>query len=108
MTDRRLALRPSPRNLLWVGCIGSVLLSVSAPACSSGAPHSAPRRTGVATVSATLRIVHEAQASQWSSYETQADGRAVPVFVMHDLQPKPVVFLLQGSGCSPAFSVEAG
>ena len=31
----------------------------------------------------------------------------VPVFVMHDLQPKPVVFLLQGSGCSPAFTVEA-
>jgi pimeloyl-ACP methyl ester carboxylesterase len=26
---------------------------------------------------------------------------------MHDLQPKPVVFLLQGSGCSPAFTVEA-
>ena len=31
----------------------------------------------------------------------------VSVFVLHDHQPKPVVFLLQGSGCSPAFTVEA-
>ena len=31
----------------------------------------------------------------------------MPVFVMHDLQPKPVVFLLQGSGCLPAFTVDA-
>jgi pimeloyl-ACP methyl ester carboxylesterase len=54
-----------------------------------------------------LRIVHDAAANQWSAYDTQGDGRTVCVFVRHDRQPKPVVFLLQGSGCSPAFTVDA-
>jgi pimeloyl-ACP methyl ester carboxylesterase len=55
----------------------------------------------------TLRIVRGASPQQWSAYETQGDGRMVSVFVMHDLQPKPVVFLLQGSGCLPAFTSHA-
>ena len=85
----------------------AVLLCIAAVACTARAEHAIVPASPVQTAPATLRIVHEAPAQQWSAYETQGDGRMVPVFVMHDLQPKPVVFLLQGSGCSPAFTVEA-
>lgn len=96
--DRRSPLR----------CIGSAVLCLAAAACSPRADQSTEPVGRVATAPATLHVVREAPASQWSAYETQADGRTVRVFVMHDRQPKPVVFLLQGSGCSPAFTVEGG
>jgi pimeloyl-ACP methyl ester carboxylesterase len=85
----------------------AVLPCVAAVACTASSEHAIVPASPVQRAQATLRIVHEAPAQQWSAYETQGDSRMVPVFVMHDLQPKPVVFLLQGSGCTPAFTVGA-
>lgn len=108
MNDFRHAVRLLRRDQGLSPSLVTIFLCIAAAACSSSTSHSTEPASRVATVPATLHVVHEAPASQWSAYETQGDGRTVPVFVMHDLQPKPVVFLLQGSGCSPAFTVEAG
>jgi hypothetical protein len=48
---------------------------------------------------------HEASGRQWSLFHVQGPGRTIQVFLSHDSQPKPVVFLLQGSGCTPSFTV---
>jgi pimeloyl-ACP methyl ester carboxylesterase len=85
----------------------AVLVCIAAVACTSRPDRAGGPSSPVQAAGGTLRIVHEAPAQRWSAYETQGEGRTVPVFVMHDLRPKPVVFLLQGSGCSPAFTVDA-
>jgi hypothetical protein len=54
----------------------------------------------------TLRPVSVAAAGSWSEYSIQGAARQVRVFLLHDDQPKPVVFLLQGSRCYPAFTVD--
>jgi len=87
--------------------IAPVLLCIGAAACTSSSERTIAPASRVQTAPASLRVVHEAPSPEWSVYETQGNGRIVRVFVLHDLQPKPVVFLLQGSGCLPAFTVEA-
>jgi hypothetical protein len=83
-----------------VGC-------VAAAACASDSkPASAPADRSD-SVRPVLRAVHEVPGPAWSLYETPGHGRTVQVFVSHDREPKPVVFLLQGSGCVPAFTAEA-
>jgi len=49
----------------------------------SSSEHAIVPASRVQTAPPTLRIVHEAPAQQWSAYDTQGDGRMVPVFVMH-------------------------
>jgi pimeloyl-ACP methyl ester carboxylesterase len=87
-----------------VTTLAAVIMGVCCGPSTAPTPGSV---TAAPPAPATLRIVRKAPAQQWSAYETHGDGRMVPVFVLHDLQPKPVVFLLQGSGCSPAFTVDA-
>jgi hypothetical protein len=85
----------------------SLLGCVAAAACGSDSkPASAPadRNDSVRPV---LRAVHEAPGPAGSLYETPGHGRTVQVFVSHDREPKPVVFLLRGSVCAPAFTAEA-
>lgn len=42
---------------------------------------------------------------QWSLFHVQGRGRTIQVFVSHDSRPRAVVFFLQGSGCTPSFTV---
>jgi pimeloyl-ACP methyl ester carboxylesterase len=53
-----------------------------------------------------LAIVHLAPAGEWSAYRLRNGPLDVDVFLMHDDRRKPVVILLQGSGCLPAFTVD--
>jgi pimeloyl-ACP methyl ester carboxylesterase len=47
-----------------------------------------------------------ASGGAWTEYAIEGPARRVRVYVAHDDQPKPVVFLLQGSGCYPSFTVD--
>lgn len=58
------------------------------------------------STASSLTPVHVASAGQWSAYRLKRESAGVDVFLMHDERPKPVVMLLQGSGCSPAFTVD--
>lgn len=53
-----------------------------------------------------LRPVSLASGGAWSEYSIEGPSRPVRLFLAHDDQPKPVVFLLQGSGCAPSFTVD--
>lgn len=85
----------------------SVLLSVAVVGCGRGSTPDATAPSRGDSVAPILRVVHEAPGPAWSAYETQGHGRTIAVYAAHDRQPKPVVFLLQGSGCAPIFTVTA-
>lgn len=53
-----------------------------------------------------LTTVHQAPAGEWSAYRLRNGPVDIDVFLQHDDRPKPVVILLQGSGCLPAFTVD--
>jgi len=48
-----------------------------------------------------------ARPAVWSEYPITANDRAISTLVMRTADPKPVVFLLQGSGCTPLFTVDS-
>jgi dienelactone hydrolase len=84
-----------------------VLLTVAVAGCGRGPTPDTTTPSRGDSVPPILRVVHEAAGPAWSVYETQGHGRTIAVYAAHDRQPKPVVFLLQGSGCAPAFTVTA-
>jgi pimeloyl-ACP methyl ester carboxylesterase len=43
----------------------------------------------------------------WGKYQVVRDGRAIDAYLVHDDKPKPVVVLIQGSGCAPIMTQEA-
>jgi pimeloyl-ACP methyl ester carboxylesterase len=47
-----------------------------------------------------------ASGGSWSEYSVEGPARKVRIFLADDDQPKPIVFLLQGSGCAPSFTVD--
>jgi pimeloyl-ACP methyl ester carboxylesterase len=47
-----------------------------------------------------------ASGGAWTEYTIEGPARPVRVYLAHDDQPKPVVFLLQGSACYPSFTVD--
>lgn len=78
----------------------AVLLAATAAVGIDGqtpAPGSAP----------SLTPVHRAPDGQWSAYRIGTAPAGTDVFLLHDARPKPVVVLLQGSGCLPAFTIDS-
>jgi hypothetical protein len=57
-------------------------------------PHQAPRPVLLAS------------GGSWSEYSAGGPARQIRIYLAHDNQPKPIVFLLQGSGCAPSFTVD--
>jgi surfactin synthase thioesterase subunit len=65
---------------------------------------------GVATASSRaaqapgLTLVSSPPTGHWAQY--RLDDHSVDVYLAHDALPKPVVLLLQGSGCAPLMTAE--
>jgi pimeloyl-ACP methyl ester carboxylesterase len=57
-------------------------------------PHQAPRPVLLAS------------GGSWSEYSAGGPARQIRIYLAHDNQPRPIVFLLQGSGCAPSFTVD--
>ena len=53
-----------------------------------------------------LSPVLRASGGSWSEYSVEGPARQIRIYLTHDAQPKPIVFLLQGSGCGPSFTVD--
>ena len=53
-----------------------------------------------------LVLVQQGAEGGWSHYRLEGATRPVDLFVTRDDQPKPVVFLLHGSGCAPLMTVQ--
>jgi len=47
-----------------------------------------------------------ASGGSWSEYSVEGPARQIRIYLAHDDRPKPIVFLLQGSGCAPSFTVD--
>jgi pimeloyl-ACP methyl ester carboxylesterase len=54
----------------------------------------------------TLAFVRQLPGSDWAQFRLTTTARTVDVYLMRDDHPKPVVVLLQGSGCLPLFTVD--
>jgi hypothetical protein len=50
--------------------------------------------------------VRQLPGGPWSEYRLDGYQRTVSVFVVQDGEPKPVAIMLQGSGCTPLFTVD--
>ena len=42
----------------------------------------------------------------WSRYQVNNEGHLIDVYLVHDSRPKPLVFLIQGSGCAPIMTLD--
>jgi surfactin synthase thioesterase subunit len=51
-----------------------------------------------------LTLVSSPPTGHWAQY--RLDDHKIDVYVAHDAQPKPVVLLLQGSGCAPIMTAQ--
>lgn len=51
-----------------------------------------------------LTLVSSPPTGHWAQY--RLDDHKVDVYLAHDAQPKPVVLLLQGSGCAPLMTAQ--
>ena len=91
------------RLLPTIRRMGVVLAAVGYVACAT-----AQRLDEVASDSSkqALSPVVVASGGSWSEYSVTGPARQVRLFLLHDDQPKSVVFLLQGSGCAPSFTVD--
>ena len=76
-------------------------LSCSAP------PEPADNQQRLSTPRLELVAERNTLTRSWFEYRISSAGRVTTVYIAHDRQPKPVVFLLQGSACYPLFTVEA-
>lgn len=81
----------------------AVRIATLLAAATSAVVHGQVDSRGAAS---SLAPVHVAQGHQWSAYRLRADSADADVFLLHDDRRKPVVILLQGSGCTPAFTVD--
>lgn len=53
-----------------------------------------------------LAFVRQLPGSPWSQHHLAAAKRGLDVYLVKDEHPKPVVVMLQGSGCLPLFTVD--
>jgi hypothetical protein len=77
---------------------GSVCCSRPSPPAASNA--AAPARAKL------VALQQGSSDNRWAEFKLDGSVRAAKVFLIHDTEPKPVVFLLQGSACLPLFTVE--
>jgi pimeloyl-ACP methyl ester carboxylesterase len=91
------------RMLPMIRGIGVMLAIVGYSACSNS-----QQLNEVTTAEGNRVLVPMLVASggSWSEYSVDGPARQVRIYLAHDDQPKPVVVLLQGSGCMPSFTVE--
>lgn len=54
-----------------------------------------------------LEVIHDGAVGGWSAVRIRSGPTAVDAYLVHDQRPKPVVILMQGSGCIPAFTIDA-
>ena len=78
-----------------------VLAALGYVACAN-----APRVDEVAVGQAHRALTLVASGGSWSEYSVEGPSRKIRIYLSRDDQPKPVVFLLQGSGCAPSFTVD--
>src|SRR5438128_3902052 len=83
--------------------MGMVLAAVGFVACAN-----AQRLDEVAVDQShrALSLVLLASGGSWSEYSVEGPARKVRIYLAHNDEPKPIVFLLQGSGCAPSFTVD--
>jgi hypothetical protein len=91
------------RLLPMIRGMGMVLAAMGYPACAN-----AQRLDEVAVDQShrALSPVLLASGGSWSEYSVKGPARQIRLFLAHDDQPKPIVFLLQGSRCYPSFTVD--
>jgi pimeloyl-ACP methyl ester carboxylesterase len=73
----------------------------------SNQPRTSAAPVGPVAKAARLSLVASPPSGHWIQYRVDSDGRGIDVYVAHDSQPKPLVILLQGSGCTPLMTVDA-
>ncbi|HUE84576.1 MAG TPA: alpha/beta hydrolase [Vicinamibacterales bacterium] len=84
--------------------MGMVLAAMGSVACSNA------QRLDAVVVEEPHRALSPvllASGGSWSEYSVEGPAKQTRIYVAHDDQPKPIVFLLQGSGCIPSFTVDA-
>ena len=79
-----------------------VAVALTANACSSSAPDAARLPQP-----GELRLVSSPSSGHWARYRLDHSGGGVDAYIARDPKPKPVVLLIQGSGCTPLVTVEA-
>ena len=57
--------------------------------------------------SPSLSLVVPPRSGHWAHYQVDNGGRGIDVYIAHDSQPKPVLILIQGSGCAPLMTADA-
>ena len=72
---------------------------------SAGLTAQAP--VGMREAPPALDILHDGPGGGWSAVRIRSGSTAVDAYLAHDQRTKPVVILLQGSGCMPAFTIDA-
>jgi hypothetical protein len=95
---RRLRLAALTIAIVTLGACSSSLKRSSET--SAAAPPASPETP-------SLNLVVPPRSGHWAQYRVADSGRSVDVYVAHDSQPKPVVILVQGSGCAPLMTIDA-
>jgi pimeloyl-ACP methyl ester carboxylesterase len=54
-----------------------------------------------------LSLVSSTSSGHWARYRINRAAGDIDVYLAHDAKPKPIVLLIQGSGCLPLVTVEA-
>jgi pimeloyl-ACP methyl ester carboxylesterase len=85
--------------------IGMVLVATGYSGCSNAQP-----LDDVTAVEGNQVLVPTlvAPGGSWSEYSISGPVRQVRIYLARDDEPKPVLVLLQGSGCMPSFTVDGG
>jgi surfactin synthase thioesterase subunit len=86
-----------------------VSLALGAVACSSPADHrrtQSPSASVDTTHPGPLTLAGSPPSGHWSRYRIDRNGGRIDLYVAHDDTPKPVVILIQGSGCTPLMTVD--
>lgn len=89
--------------------IWATLGPILAGCLSCSSPQGPETTLGAVAGPPDLQFVAERRtpAQSWLEYRVSPAARATTVYIAHDEQPKPVVFLLHGSACYPLFTVDA-
>jgi dienelactone hydrolase len=89
----------------WFGGAAMTVALFTLPSCADST--SRPSNSAVPDAQRPpLVTVRQARGVGWSQFRLEAPDRAVDAFLARDAQPKPVVVLLQGSGCVPSFTID--
>lgn len=91
------------RLLPLISGMATVLAAMGYLACANA---QRVDEVAVAQSHRALSPVLLASGGSWSEYSVEGPGRQIRIYLTHDDQPKPIVFLLQGSGCGPSFTVD--